>query len=95
MATIEYDPGKDAANRRKHGISLERAVDFDWSGARIEPDARRDYGELRYVATGMLDGRLYAMVFARRGDTTRVIGLRKANRRETKRHEEKEETAAD
>jgi uncharacterized protein len=94
MLKFEFDSGKDAANRRKHGISLERAVDFDWAEARIEPDTRRDYGEPRFIATGLIEGRLHVMVFARRGDATRVIGLRKANRREVKRHEEKEETSA-
>ena len=94
MLKFEFDSGKDAANRRKHGISLERAVDFDWAEARIESDARRDYGEPRYIATGLIEGRLHVMVFARRGDATRVIGLRKANRREAKRHEEKKEAVA-
>jgi uncharacterized protein len=94
MLKFEFDPGKDTANRRKHGISLERAVDFDWAEARIGPDTRRDYGEPRFIATGLIEGRLHVMVFARRGDAMRVIGLRKANRREAKRHEEKKETAA-
>ena len=94
MLKFEFDSGKDAANRRKHGISLERVVDFDWAEAQIERDTRRDYGEPRFVATGWIEGRLHVVVFARRGDAMRVIGLRKANRREAKRHEETNEATA-
>jgi len=93
MASIEFDARKDRINRAKHGISLSRARDFEWNEARIEPDGRRDYGEPRFVATGMIDGRMHVLVFTRRGDAVRAIGLRKANARERKRHEQKEETA--
>lgn len=91
MAKIEFDERKDRINRGKHGISLARAGDFEWNEARIEPDGRRDYGEPRYVATGMIDGRIHVLVFTRRGDVIRAIGLRKANARERNRHEQKEE----
>ena len=45
-------------------------------------DVRRDYGETRLVATGLLDGRLHVLCFSRIDDGIRVISLRKANRRE-------------
>ena len=93
MASIEFDARKDRINRAKHGVSLARAGYFEWNKARIEPDRRRDYGELRFVATGMIDGRMHVLVFTRRGEVIRAIGLRKANARERKRHEHKEETA--
>ena len=94
MPEIEFDPRKDAVNVSKHGISLGRAQDFDWSSAVIRADSRRTYGEPRFVATGPIDGRLHVLVYTPRGLAVRVIGLRKANARETKVHGQAKETAA-
>lgn len=49
---FEWDEGKNAGNLAKHGVSFELARQFLWAEAIIELDARRDYGELRYVARG-------------------------------------------
>jgi hypothetical protein len=87
---IEYDPKKDKANRRKHGISLSRAEDFDFEAALYSIDDREDYGEIRYRAIGLLDSRLYTLVFVdgEEGDDMRAISLRKATRREAKEYKE-------
>jgi len=81
---IEYDLNKDAINRSKHSISLADAVQFDWNTAHIEPDERFDYGEMRFQATGYIGERLHFMAFCLRDGKTRVISLRKANKREFK-----------
>jgi len=81
---IEYDPGKDAINRRKHGMSLALADRFEWDSAKIEEDQRFDYGERRFKATGYIGLRLYVMIFCPRDTLTRIISLRKANKREEK-----------
>jgi len=81
---IEYDPGKDAINRRKHGMSLALANRFEWDSAKIEEDQRFDYGERRFKATGYIGLRLYVMIFCPRDTLTRIISLRKANKREEK-----------
>lgn len=79
---IAFDPRKDVANKKKHGISLSRAEDFDFEAAVFIIDDRMDYGELRIRAIGFLDGRLHALVFAQNGDAVRAISLRKATRHE-------------
>lgn len=79
---MDFDPAKDAANQAKHGVSLSEAVGFDFETAYVRPDDRADYGELREIAIGEIEGRLYVLVFTMRGRTCRVISLRKANRRE-------------
>ena len=84
---IEFDPAKDAANREKHGLSLEAAVDIDLLNAAIIQDSRRDYGEKRFRAYGQIGGRLHVLWFTWRGTTVRAIGLRKANERERKRYD--------
>lgn len=83
---IDFDPDKDAANRAKHGLSLERAVEIDLRTAVIRPDDRRDYGEPRWRAYGMLDGRIHMLAFTIRAGALRPISLRRANARETKRY---------
>jgi uncharacterized DUF497 family protein len=89
---IEFDPRKDAANIAKHGISLARAVLFEWDTATIKEDQRKEYGELRYSAHGFIAGRLHNLVFTPRGSRTRVFSLRKSNAREVR--EYREETQA-
>jgi len=79
---IEYDAIKDADNVARRGLSFELVRQFDWPSARIEPDTRREYGESRFQATGLIAENLYRVVFTPRGGKVRVISLRRANERE-------------
>lgn len=83
---IEFDPAKDEANRRKHGISLQAANGFDWDTALEREDDRFDYGEARFVAIGLIDDRLFVMIFTEGSDeeTIRVISLRPAEKHEAR-----------
>ncbi len=83
---VAFDPAKDAENRRRHGISLGRAEDFDFATAHYANDDSQDYGETRVVAIGWLDAHLYALVFRDEDapDAIRAISLRKATQQERK-----------
>jgi uncharacterized protein len=83
---IEFDPVKDDINRAKHGISLADATRFDWDTALEREDDRFDYGETRFVAIGLIDARLYVMVFSEGSDdeAVRIISLRPAEKHETR-----------
>lgn len=83
---VEFDPAKDESNRAKHGISLEAASGFDWDTALEREDDRFDYGEVRFVAIGMIEARLHVMVFAEGSDddAVRVISLRPAEKHEAR-----------
>jgi uncharacterized DUF497 family protein len=94
MPDIEFDPGKDAGNRAKHGIALSRAADFDWGTAVIRPDVRSSYGESRFIAIGLLEGRVHVLVYTPREDRVRVIGLRTANAREVRIHGQAKEAGS-
>jgi uncharacterized protein (DUF4415 family) len=59
---ISFDPAKNARNVEVHGISLARAEDFDWQGATSIEDVRRDYGEKRFKAVGLIGSRLYVLI---------------------------------
>ena len=83
---VEFDPAKDGVNRTKHGVSLQAAAGFDWETALEREDDRFDYGETRFVAIGLIDARLYVVVFAEGADddTVRVISLRPAEKHEVR-----------
>jgi uncharacterized DUF497 family protein len=83
---IEFDPVKDEINRAKHGISLEAATDFDWDTAFEREDDRFDYGEVRFVAIGLIGACLYVMIFTEGPDedTVRIISLRPAEKHEAR-----------
>ncbi len=83
---VEFDSDKDAANIAKHGLSLGDFQGFD-KQATVVADTRTDYGELRFVALGRIDGVPHAIVYARRGDAMRLIGFRRAHEKELRRHE--------
>ena len=79
---VIFDAPKDRQNLRKHGISLDRANDFDFSSAFFAVDQARDYGEVRYNAIGWIDASLHALTFTQAGELIRAISLRKATRQE-------------
>ncbi|MEI9964845.1 MAG: BrnT family toxin [Caulobacteraceae bacterium] len=49
-------------------------------------DVRTDYGEDRYRAFGLLDGEPHCLVFTYRRGEIRAISLRRAHRKEYRRH---------
>ena len=81
---IEFDPAKDAANQAKHGVSLALAGELDWEAALVWIDDRIEYDELRMIALAPKTEILYYVAFVDRGETRRIISLRRANRREVK-----------
>ena len=79
---IEFDPDKDARNVELRGISLAAAEEL-LQGFTVEwIDTRRDYGEVRVIALGEINGREFYCVYTRRDEAFRVISLRRAKRTE-------------
>jgi len=86
---IEYDPEKNKQNIKDRGISFDEFENLDFATASIEVDNRKNYGEDRHIIQAKLNGRLHIAVITIRGDDiTRVISLRKANKKEVTRYEE-------
>lgn len=83
---VDFDPAKDTANRAKHGLSLARAAGINLRTAVVIPDDRRNYGEPRWRAYGMLDGRIHMLAFTFRDGAMRAISLRRANAKESRRY---------
>jgi uncharacterized DUF497 family protein len=79
---IEFDDAKDDANRAKHGLPLALGAVVLENLIGEVMDDRRDYGEVRVNAFGLIAGRLYACTYTKRGSVYRIISLRKASRQE-------------
>ncbi len=80
---FEWDPDKEAANLKKHGVSFTQAAAafrdpfaVDWI------DDRADYGEERVILLGMTDGSVLVVIYTERDHRTRIISARRADRYE-------------
>lgn len=83
------DPNKSRANYFKHGIVLEFAQQLEWAKKVVWADDRHNYNEVRMSGLVPLEGKVYAVVYVLRAESTRMISLRKANNRETKQYDKK------
>lgn len=83
---IEFDSAKDRTNVAKHGMSLRAAEGLDWATALERQDDRFDYGEVRFVALGLIGDRLHVLVFTEgsQEDAVRAISLRPAEKHEVR-----------
>lgn len=61
---------------------------LEWDTAITWVDTRKDYDEDRQCGIGHIGLTLYFVAFVDRGQTRRIISLRKANRKEVKRYAE-------
>lgn len=84
---IKFDATKNAKNIQERGLSFERVAEFDFLSATFLIDNRNDYGELRQIAIGYLDGRLHFLCFVQLPDGIRVVSFRKANNREARKYD--------
>ena len=86
--SAEFDPKKDAANIKKHGVSLSEGdgVLNDPLALTVEDDAAE--GEQRVVTIGMnAFGSLMVVVHSPRGSGSRTISVRKADPKERRNYE--------
>jgi hypothetical protein len=85
----EWDEAKNRKNLAKHGLSFEDAERV-FSGPCVTfEDDRFDYGEERLITLGLLTGRLVVIAHSPRDEGTRIISMRKGNRREQKAYQER------
>jgi uncharacterized protein len=78
----DWDEAKRQRTLQDRGVDFADVARFDFGTAEIKPDLRRDFGEVRLLALGLIDGRLHMLCFTQRGHIRRVISLRRANTRE-------------
>ncbi|MGA7263717.1 MAG: BrnT family toxin [Stellaceae bacterium] len=82
MPPFDWNLKKEEQNIQKHGVDFATASQI-WAGSVFERvDNRRNYGEVRFLAFGEVEGRVLAVVYTWREATRRIISARKANPRE-------------
>ena len=79
-----WDESKRKVNLAKHGIDFRDAQAIFEGPLVTAEDAREDYGETRYVALGLLEGIVVSMACTERGDSVRIISIRKALKHEAR-----------
>jgi uncharacterized DUF497 family protein len=86
---FEWDDPKAISNFNKHGVRFVSAVGAFYDPHRLDDaDQRHEYNEERRVTIAMIDGRVFAVAYAPRGESIRLISARPASARERKRYAE-------
>lgn len=88
--TFEWDPHKDAANRKKHDVSfIEAKTAFTDEFGRLIADPDHSVEEDRFILLGTsIQSRLLVVCHCvRDGEAIRIISARKANKRERQTYE--------
>jgi uncharacterized DUF497 family protein len=84
--TFEFDESKSCANKMKHGIDFLEARGIWLDGNLLRITARSEV-EPRFVFVGALDGKHWAAIVTYRGDTIRLISVRRARAEEVQAYE--------
>ncbi len=80
---FEWDSNKNRVIRACRDFDFTYATRVFADPQRIvEPDDRFHYSEQRYRVYGMIEGRVYVIVYTLRGSIHRIITAWKANERE-------------
>lgn len=79
----EWDEAKRQSNIEKHGIDFI-GIEEVFAGEIVTVlDDRFDYGEIRCVTVGLLNGRVVVIAHTETDDVIRIISVRKATKNET------------
>jgi uncharacterized protein len=79
---FEWDEDKRLSNLRRHGFDFLRVGEVFAGDAFTLLDNRFDYGEIRFLTVGMLDGRVVAIAHTETDEVCRIISVRKASKDE-------------
>ena len=82
----EWDESKRVETLETRDVDFTDIYYFDWDTAVTWRSYRND--EVRQASLGMIGNRLYHVVWTMRGGNTRIISLRKANRRESREYDQ-------
>ena len=90
---ITCDPNKRAKTLKDRKVDLLDAGAV-FSGRYLTAiDDRKEYGEIRRITVGYLEGRMVVVGWVQRGDARHVFTMRKANEREIRKYRERLEEA--
>lgn len=86
---FEYDQGKSATNKDKHGIDFEEAQEL-WRDPDLLEIPARTTDEPRWMVIGKLGEKHWSAVVTRREHNIRLISVRRSRDEEVKAYESDE-----
>lgn len=88
IMSFEWDLGKSATNNEKHGIDFVTAELLWLDDNRVEIQASYPL-EDRWILIGKIDLKLWTAVITLRGDSIRIISVRRSRKKEVDLYEKK------
>jgi hypothetical protein len=88
IQAFEWDEEKRKNNLEKHGIDFDDAIGVFYGPILVHRSDRNN--ERRWIAIGVLEERLIAVVFTRRADILRIISARRARTNEEREYHNQE-----
>ena len=76
LREIAFDAAKRDLTLRHRGLDFAWADEVFAGLTATVVDDRYDYGGTRFIAAGMLDGRVVVMVWTQRGEARHIISMR-------------------
>ena len=83
---FEFDPDKSATNLKKHGIDFVEAQELWLDSDRLLVPAKTQ-GEARYMLVGKMGQKHWSAIFTYRGESVRIISVRRARKEEVDAYE--------
>lgn len=83
---IEFNQAKRDKTLQERGLDFARAEEVFSGPVLSSEDKRFDYAEQRFITFGWLDGRRVVLVWTQRGEARRIISMRHANERESRKY---------
>lgn len=83
---FEWDDNKNLANKSKHGIDFNLAVEMWKDGNRVEIQSPYPLEE-RGVLIARIGKKLWTAIFAYRSDVIRIISVRRSRKKEIRLYE--------
>ena len=83
---FEFDHARSAANKQKHGIDFNEATTLWEDDNGLEVPAKDQAGEKRLARVALIGAKLWFWVYTMRGETVRIISVRRARDHEKERY---------
>jgi uncharacterized DUF497 family protein len=81
---VTFDLAKRDLTLKRRGLDFARASEVFAGLTATRVDDRFDYGEVRFITAGDLDGRMVVMVWTERGQNRHIISMRYCHAKEEK-----------
>ena len=86
---IEYDDAKRERTLQERGLDMDHTRKVFEGDTITFEDRRKNYGERRFITTGLLNDVVVVVVWTPRHASRRIISLRRANRNEREAYKQK------